>query len=103
MPMPLRQTSRDGLGGHSLLPQGSTGPFQDSLFARQRRTVTRMVDPPNKTASVTVDELLGMAHDAYARARASPDASTKQKLTRLADDYLKQAKDMRRVILSPNR
>jgi hypothetical protein len=59
-------------------------------------TVTRMADPPNKMASVTVDELLGMAHDAYARARVSPDASTKQKLTRLADDYLKQAKDMRR-------
>jgi hypothetical protein len=55
-----------------------------------------MADPPNKMASVTVDELLGMAHDAYARARVSPDASTKQKLTRLADDYLKQAKDMRR-------
>jgi len=55
-----------------------------------------MAEPPNKTASVTVDELLGMAHDAYARARASPDASTKQKLMRLADDYLKQAKDMRR-------
>jgi len=64
-----------------------------------------MAEPPNKTASVTVDELLGMAHDAYARARASPDASTKQKLMRLADDYLKQAKDMRRrhVILPPNR
>jgi hypothetical protein len=55
-----------------------------------------MADPPNKMASVTVDELLGIAHDAYARARVSPDASTKQKLTRLADDYLKQAKDMRR-------
>jgi hypothetical protein len=55
-----------------------------------------MADPPNKTASVTVDELLGMAHDAYVRARASPDASTKKKLTRLAADYLKQAKDMRR-------
>jgi len=55
-----------------------------------------MADPPNKMASVTVDELLGMAHDAYARARVSPNASTKQKLTTLADDYLKQAKDMRR-------
>ena len=64
-----------------------------------------MAEPPNTTASVTVDELLGMAHDAYARARASPDASTKQKLMRLADDYLKQAKDMRRahVILPPKR
>jgi hypothetical protein len=53
-----------------------------------------MADPPNKMASVTVDELLGIAHDAYARARVSPDASTKQQLTRLADDYLKRAKDM---------
>jgi hypothetical protein len=76
--------------------KGSIGPFQESLFARQKRTVTRMADPPNKTDSVAVDELLGMAHDAYARARASPDASTKEKLTRLADGYLKQAKDMRR-------
>jgi hypothetical protein len=76
--------------------KGSKGPFQESLFARQRRTVTRMADLPNKTASVKIDELLGMAHDAYARARASPDTSTKQKLTKLADDYLKQAKDMRR-------
>jgi hypothetical protein len=55
-----------------------------------------MADPANKTASVAVDELLGVAHDAYARARTSPDASTKQKLTRLADECLKQAKDMRR-------
>src|SRR4029453_14997884 len=53
------------------------------------RTLTTMAEPPNKTASVTVDELLGMAHDAYARARASPDASTKQKLMRLAEDSLK--------------
>ena len=36
----------------------------------------------NKTVSNTVDELLGMAYDAYARARSSPDASTKQNLTR---------------------
>ena len=78
---------------------------RSSQFGREGRTVTTMAEPPNKTASVTVDELLGMAHDAYARARASPDASTKQKLMRLADDYLKQAKDMRRrhVILPPNR
>jgi hypothetical protein len=64
-----------------------------------------MAEPPNKTASVTVDELLGMAYDAYARARVSRDAWTKQKLTQVADGYLKQAKDMRRghVILPPNR
>jgi hypothetical protein len=67
-----------------------------SLFGRDGRTVTTMAEPPNKTASITVDELLGLAYDAYAGARASPDASTKQKLMKLADDYLKQANDMRR-------
>jgi len=46
--------------------------------------------------ATTVDELLGMAHDAYARARASLDPSTKQKLMRSADDYLKQAEELRR-------
>jgi hypothetical protein len=50
----------------------------------------------NKTRPITVDELLGMAYDSYARARASPDAPTKQKLIRLADDYLKRANDLRR-------
>jgi hypothetical protein len=55
-----------------------------------------MTEPPNKTDSITVDELLGMAFDAYARARSSPDASTKQNLTRVADGFLKQAKEMRR-------
>jgi hypothetical protein len=55
-----------------------------------------MADLPNKTVSITVDELLGMAYDAYARARSSPDASKKQKLTRVADGYLKLAKEMRR-------
>ena len=55
-----------------------------------------MTEAPNKTDSVTVDELLGMACDAYARARSSPDASTKQNLTRVGDDFLKQAKEMRR-------
>jgi len=44
-----------------------------------------MTEPPNKTDSITVDELLGMAYHAYARARSSPDASTKQNLTRVAD------------------
>jgi hypothetical protein len=67
-----------------------------SLFERKERTVTTMADPPNKTDSITVDELLGLAYDAYARARSSPDASTKQKLMRVADGYLKQAKEMRR-------
>jgi hypothetical protein len=54
-----------------------------------------MIEPMNKTVSNTVDELLGMAYDAYARARSSPDASTKQNLTRIADGYLKQAKETR--------
>ena len=54
-----------------------------------------MTEPPNKTDFITVDELLGMAYDAYARARSSPDASTKQNLTQVADGFLKQAKEMR--------
>src|SRR5262249_11949462 len=40
---------------------------------------------PNETDSITVDELLGMAYHAYARARSSPDASTTQNRTRVAD------------------
>jgi hypothetical protein len=43
----------------------------------------------------TVDELRGMAHDAYTRARTSIDLSTKQKLTKSGDDYLKQAEELR--------
>jgi len=62
-----------------------------------------MTEPPNKTDSITVDELLGMAFDAYARARSSPDASTKQNLTRVADGFLKQAKEMRRRCNSSDR
>jgi hypothetical protein len=54
-----------------------------------------MAESTNRTNSITVDELLGMAYDAYARARSSPDASTKQNLTRVADGFLKQAKEMR--------
>ena len=54
-----------------------------------------MTEPTNKTDSITVDELLGMAYDAYARARLSFDAPIKEKLTRVADGYLKQAKEMR--------
>jgi hypothetical protein len=45
---------------------------------------------------VTVDELRGMEYDAYARARASLDPSTKQILIKSADDYLKQAEQLRR-------
>ncbi len=44
----------------------------------------------------TVAELWEIAHDIYARARASLDPSEKRKLMRLADNYLKQADDMRR-------
>jgi hypothetical protein len=43
-----------------------------------------------------VDELRQMAHEVYARARASLDPSTKQELLSLADDYLKQAEELRR-------
>jgi Holliday junction resolvase-like predicted endonuclease len=44
----------------------------------------------------TVDELWQMAHNLYARARASVDPSTKALLMQAADDYLKQANDIRR-------
>jgi hypothetical protein len=44
----------------------------------------------------TVDELWQMAHNLYARARASGDPSTKALLMQAADDYLKQANDIRR-------
>jgi hypothetical protein len=62
-----------------------------------------MIEPTNKTVSITVDEFLGMAYDAYARARSSPDASTKQNLTRAADDLLRQAKELRRGRISNDR
>ena len=55
-----------------------------------------MTEPPTKTDSMTIDELLGRAYDAYARARSSPDPSTKQDLMRVADNFLKQAKEMQR-------
>jgi Holliday junction resolvase-like predicted endonuclease len=42
-------------------------------------------------------ELREMAHEVYARARASLDPSIKQQLLRLADDYLKQADELRRA------
>jgi hypothetical protein len=55
-----------------------------------------MAELPDKIDSLTVDELLGMAYDAYAQARSSHDASTKKMFTQAADGYLKQAKDRRR-------
>jgi len=56
-----------------------------------------MTEPPNKPDHpITVDELLGMAYDAYGRARSSADALTKQNLTQVADGFLKQAKEMQR-------
>jgi hypothetical protein len=51
---------------------------------------------PDKTPCIMVDELLGLAYDAYAKAHLSSDALTKQKLTRAAEDYMKRAKEMRR-------
>ena len=44
----------------------------------------------------TVDELWQAAHDLYARARTSIDPLTKRMLVRAADDYLKQADELRR-------
>jgi Holliday junction resolvase-like predicted endonuclease len=44
----------------------------------------------------TVVELWQMAHNLYARARSSADPATKRMLMRTADDYLKQANDIRR-------
>jgi hypothetical protein len=43
----------------------------------------------------TVDELWQLAHNLYCRARASVDPSTKRMLMQAADDYLKQANDIR--------
>jgi hypothetical protein len=44
----------------------------------------------------TVDELWQVAHDLYARARSSGDPAARRTLMRAADDYLKQANDIRR-------
>jgi hypothetical protein len=44
----------------------------------------------------TAVELREMAHEVYARARASLDPVIKQQLLNLADDYLKQADELRR-------
>jgi hypothetical protein len=47
-------------------------------------------------ATVGEHELWMMAHDFYVRARASVDPSTKRKRMRAADDYFKQANELRR-------
>jgi hypothetical protein len=44
----------------------------------------------------TVDELWQMSTDLYARGQSSNDPSTKQRLMRMAYDYLKQAEEVRR-------
>jgi hypothetical protein len=44
----------------------------------------------------TVDDLWQIAHNLYARARSSADPVAKRMLMRAADDYLKQANDIRR-------
>jgi Holliday junction resolvase-like predicted endonuclease len=44
----------------------------------------------------TAVELRELAHEIYSRARASVDPLTKQRLLDLADDYLKQADELRR-------
>jgi hypothetical protein len=44
----------------------------------------------------TVTELRKMAHDHYARARASRNPFTKQKFRKSADDYLEEAEQLRR-------
>lgn len=49
-----------------------------------------------ETAMETVDELWQMAHDLYARARSSIDPSTRRMLMQTADDYLKEANEIRR-------
>jgi hypothetical protein len=78
--------------------------FAPRIGARRKGLkVATVTEAPNKTDSITVDELLGMAYDAYARARSSPDALTKQNLTRVADGFLKQAKEMRRRCNSNDR
>jgi Holliday junction resolvase-like predicted endonuclease len=44
----------------------------------------------------TAGELRELAHEIYSRARASVDPLTKQRLLDLADNYLKQADELRR-------
>jgi hypothetical protein len=86
-----------------LAQSGHRFTHNSQCITGEERTVTTMADPPNRTDSITVDELLGMAYDAYARARLSRDASAKQKLTQVADGYLKQAKKLRRGRISSDR
>jgi hypothetical protein len=44
----------------------------------------------------TVDDLWQMAHELYARARTSVDPSTQRMLMNAADNYLRQADEIRR-------
>lgn len=44
----------------------------------------------------TVDDFWQIAHNLYARARSSTDPVAKRMLMRAADDFLKQANDIRR-------
>ena len=44
----------------------------------------------------TIDELREMAHEVYARARRALNPLTKRRMFRQADDYLKQADELRR-------
>jgi hypothetical protein len=56
-----------------------------------------MGDAVVNLSMATAVELREMAHEIYARARrASLDPLTKQRLLDLADDYLKQADELRR-------
>jgi hypothetical protein len=49
-----------------------------------------------KCNMTAVDELWQMAHNLYARARSSADPAARRMLMLAADDYLKQANDIRR-------
>ena len=44
----------------------------------------------------SIDELWQVAHNLYARARSSSDPAARRMLMQAADDYLKQANDIRR-------
>ena len=57
---------------------------------------SRVVADAYQCVMATVDELWQIAHKLYARARSSVDPSTKRMLMLAADDYLKQANDIRR-------
>jgi Holliday junction resolvase-like predicted endonuclease len=46
--------------------------------------------------ATTVDDLRETAHDLYARARSSIDPSRQRMLMKAADDYLRQADELRR-------